>query len=287
MTITAAASRFAFAATLLGGAVAAAQDDPPSRPPVDDLEVTAFAGVWIPRLDGVAGLGPSGSLDLDDDLDLHDMEPTFNVELAIRKDEAWQIILGGADFSTDAAGLFPTSATFGSLNLSAGDQFRSTFELTTISAEVAAETWRPLTRDPGPDNRNADGRYTADLRFGPAFVVRWVDADHTVEQTGVGTETAGGEWLGLLGGFELTLDWRPENVPLMTMVRWYAGLALGPAIGGDEGLMWQVRGGLVLHVTETFGVMVGYRLLELDVDSDGYALDGGLQGLFLSGSIRF
>jgi len=34
-------------------------------------------------------------------------------------------------------------------------------------------------------------------------------------------------------------------------------------------------------------VLIGYRLIELDVENDDYSMDGGLQGLFLAGSFRF
>ena len=118
--------------------------------------------------------------------------------------------------------------------------------------------------------------------------VRFVDVEQTITLVDGSRAEADGEWVGVLGGLQITLDYRPEqHVPGLRMLRMQASLGVGPALGGDGGIMWQVRGGLTLQVTEQLGFMFGYRLLELDVENDDYALDGGLQGLFLAGSLRF
>ena len=44
---------------------------------------------------------------------------------------------------------------------------------------------------------------------------------------------------------------------------------------------------MTASITKNFGLMIGYRLVELDVEDGDYKLDGGLQGLFFAGSLQF
>ena len=86
----------------------------------------------------------------------------------------------------------------------------------------------------------------------------------------------------------LELNYRPEErIPGLALFRIQAAVAGGPAFGGDGGGMWQVRAGITVGFTEMLGVMIGYRLVELNVDNGPYTFNGGLQGLFLAGSLRF
>ncbi|MHC4220057.1 MAG: hypothetical protein ACYSU7_16555 [Planctomycetota bacterium] len=261
--------------------------------PESSLQVTLLPGVWLPRLGGDVNQGPGGTdISLDKQLGLDDQEATINVELTVRKQEVWSLTFTGFHYDTGKNTAFDGSGTFGGISLSDGDPIRSDFELTSVSGEFAYALWRPYadgsTRaGAGPDNRTPDGHYICDLRIAPLFGMRYLDVDQSLASGG-STVVTGGEWLAVYGGLEVTLDYRPEDaIPLMRMFRMQASLAVGPALGGDDGSMWQVRGGITIQVTENVGVMVGYRLVELDVENDDYQLDGGLQGLFLAGSIRF
>ena len=267
--------------------------DPPAATALapDNLQITLLPGVWLPRLDGKSSLGGFGDIQLASQLDLDDSEATFNTELSIRKNERWEIILSGMDFSTDSAGSFSGNATFGSVVLNDGDPFQATFDITSVAVELSVGTFRPFTRNPQRvaelANRNHEGRYIAELTIAPLLAIRYVDVKQVLTAGGR-TEVTGGEWAALLTGVEITLDYRPErDMPVLHMLRLHGGFGVGPALGGEGGLMWQVRAGVTLHITEQFGVMIGYRLLELDLETDDYTLDGGLQGLFLAGSLRF
>ncbi len=283
------------ASTALAGA--ALQGEPPVGPlslsgaPATSLEVTLLVGVWAPRMVGEVALG-GAPIKVNDEFDLNGDEATLNVELAIRKDEIWELWFGGFDFSTDVTGTFLGSgATFGSLALGTGVPYSSRFEMTSVAAELSVTVWRPYadghSRAMGQRNRTWDGHYGTDLRFSPQFGMRYVDVDQSVT-TAAGTEDAGGEWLAVYAGLVMELDYRPrQGVPGFTLFRLQVSSALGPVLGGDGGSMWQVRAGGTFQFTETFGVMVGYRLVELDADNGGYTLNGGLQGMFLAGSIRF
>ena len=278
---------------LAGSAVWA--EPPPAAvdpPPAPDLEFELLAGAWLPRLNGDASEG-SGSPDinLQDNLSLDDQEATLNLELTIRKGEIWELILSGFDFSTESSGYFSGSASFGSVVLNDGDPFEADFDITSVAAEVAVALYRPFAdgskRAEGMDNRTTDGRSIVDLRISPMFGLRYLDVDQKLSASGV-SKTTGGEWLALLLGVDFTLEYRPrERLPCLDLFGLQASVSVGPAFGDDVGTTWQVRGGLTFQFTEHAGVLIGYRLIELDVEDDDYAFNGGLQGLFLAGSIRF
>ncbi|MHC4590685.1 MAG: hypothetical protein ACYTAQ_15520, partial [Planctomycetota bacterium] len=81
--------------------------------------------------------------------------------------------------------------------------------------------WRPYADDPTSagesNNRTRDGRYAVDLRISPVFGVRYLDVDQSLSVVGGGRETTGGEWVALLFGGDITLEYRPEErLPLLT-----------------------------------------------------------------------
>jgi hypothetical protein len=261
-------------------------------PPAPSLEFELLAGAWLPRLNGDVSEGSGApDINLEDNLGLDDQEAAPNLELTIRTSEIWELILSGFDFSTESSGYFSGSASFGSVVLNDGDPFEADFDITSVAAEVAVALYRPFAdgskRAERMDNRTTDGRYIADLRVSPMFGLRYLDVDQKLTASGV-SETTGGEWLAVLLGADFTLEYRPrERLPWLDMFGLQASLSVGPAFGGDDGVAWQVRGGLTFQFTEHVGLLVGYRLIELDVENDDYSFNGGLQGLFLAGSFRF
>ena len=256
------------------------------------MEVSLLAGVWLPRLGGEATLGAgNSSVDVATQLNLDDMEASLNLELSIRVDEVWDLAFTGFDFSTTAAGSFVGNATFGGLVLSDGDPYSATFDITSVSVEVAYAFYRPFadgsSHAEGMANTTWDGHYIADLRFAARFGMRYLDVEQAITSGGT-TQPAGGEWLTPFAGIEIELNYRPEKrIPALAMLRLYGGIAFGPSLGGDGGFMWQVRGGVTIQFIEQVGIVFGYRLVEMNVENGAYAFDGGLQGLFLAGSIRF
>lgn len=270
----------------------AAQPPLPGQPfRQHSLEVTLLTGVWLPRMVGTTALG-GNPIRVNDEFDLNGNEATLNVELTIRKDEIWDLWFGGFTFSTDVSAAFGGGTqTFGSLVLNNGDAYTASLDMTSVAAELSVALWRPYadghTRAMGNRNRTWDGQYIIDLRFSPQFGMRYVDVDQSVTTAG-GTEKTGGEWLAVYAGMMLELNCRPEDrIPGLALFQLQASFAAGPALGGDGGSMWQVRAGINVQLTETFGVMIAYRLVELNADNGPYTLNGGLQGLFLAGSFRF
>lgn len=279
------------AAAVTGPAV---QDDQPVAQPLplvtESLEVSFLPGVWLPRLVGSVALG-GGEIQVNHEFELNKNSATLNLELAVRKNETWEIWFGGYDFSVDTSGAFlGNGQTFGSLMLNSGTPYTSRLAMTSVATDISIAVWRPYADGHSrhsADNRAWNGRYSTDLRFCPQFGMRYIDVDQQVT-TAAGTATGGGEWLAVYAGLLLELDYRPpERVPWLAMFRMQASFAAGPALGGDGGLMWQVRAGFTVQFTETWGVMIGYRLVEINADNGPYTFNGGLQGLFLAGSLQF
>jgi hypothetical protein len=241
------------------------------------------AGVYLPRLDGDIELG-GPAINLADNLDLDDLEPTVNVELTLRRNGR-QLRFNGFDFSTDTTGLYLGTSTFGSVSLNTGDAFSASADLFGAGVEFGIDL-KQTTIDGKPmkDWKTSE----TELRITPRFGMRYVDYDQVVSEVGVSVQNAGGEWLIPYAGIELLLRFEPEGGLIIGRgVRLSAGTTMGPAIGGDDGFAWSVRATMSIDVTDNIAFMFGYRLLELDVDNDGFNLDGGLQGLFLGTTIRF
>jgi hypothetical protein len=245
----------------------------------------------LPRFDGNVwqgfGGGPAGRrFELGPDLRLDDMEATLLPEVSIRKREVWEMHLSGFHFSTAAQGTMERSGMFGDLEFAAGDTFRSEVDITSAAGELRIGMFRAYARDRA-DNRTSCNRQKVDFRFAPLIGLRYVEVDHVMVHGG-GREDAGGTWVVPYGGFRFELTYFPDgDLPLIRMLRLEAGAALGPALGADGGFAWQVRAGLTCNFTNNLGIMFGYRLLELEVENGPYELNGGLQGLFIAGSLRF
>ena len=250
-------------------------------------EFNISAGVWGVRLGGDVTLGPSASasdINLEDQFNLDAFEAVPNVEFSMRKNEAWELFASGFGFSTETSGSFVGHEQFGSLSLDTGDQIAASFDITSVAVEFDYWQWRPCimgTVDGGKECR-------LDLRAGPIFGVRYVDVDQSVTLVGGGSEDTGGEWLSPFIGFGFQVRYNtPGSFPVVRSVDIGAAAGIGPAIGGNGGTITQLRAGITAYFNAQLGLTFGYRLIQLDVEKDDYTLDGGLQGLFLAGHVRF
>jgi hypothetical protein len=254
-------------------------------------EFSLVPGVWVPRLGGDVSLTPGGgggppaeSINLEFDLNLDSSEATVNVELSMRKNEVFQLDLSGFDFETSESRVFEGFADFGALSLDPGDPYLAEFDMTSLAVEFAWWCFRPRI----PHTRREGASGAVDLRLAPAVGVRYLDVDQVLEVSGEGRESAGGEWLIPFIAIQLQMRYElPREFPLIHMIQIDGGIGLGPALGGDGGTGSHVRAGMTAYVTPNLGLTFGYRLIDVDVESDGYAFNGGLQGLFFAGTIRF
>jgi hypothetical protein len=272
------------AAALLSAAHADTADEAATEPVPPSLEFTLTPGVYFPRLDGTSSLGSSQGdgteLDLDSDLGLGGMEPTFNAELRIRNGDEWSLLLGGFEFSTDADSSFNGNATFGKIDLKTGTPYRSTFKLTTVSGEVIVPVWRPY-RDV-PD---------FDLCFSPLAGLRFLDMEQELQVPGVAKARASGRWFSLMIGLEVQIEIDTDRFTRwLRRVTFETAVSAGPGWGdgGTGQWMWNVRTGVNIDLTKNLGISLGYRLVEFNIDNnDDYKINAGLQGLFIGGRLRF
>ena len=278
-------------------------DSPEQLPRVeaDDhstLELQITPGVWLPRLGGEIKLGETGAarqIGFEDELDLNGLEPTFNGELSLRSDNGrgWSVLLSGFSFSTDNDGQFTggRAADFGSLTVNPGDSYRAEFEFDSMAAEVGLVTIPlvdSLDGDHGSMNPNHHNQTTL-LRVSPHVGVRYVSIEQELSLPGSGQprERESERWFATYVGGDVMMRFdTPTAIPLVRSLTLEGAFAAGPAISGS-GFIWQVRGGLTLNFSESAGMQIGYRLVELDLEQNDFEIDGGLQGLFIAGRVTF
>jgi hypothetical protein len=253
-----------------------------------DLQVVITPGVWLPRLGGeskLAGLAGASDLTLETDFNLDDLEPSFNFEMAITKGEKWQIDVSGFDFSTDSSGVFDLSGSFGAIAFDPGDAFDASFDMTSVAVGVTCWQWQPIRSGPREDSIG-----NTSLRFAWGASVRWLDVKQTLDVPGASAprQQGDGEWVvpAIVVKMDLQFDLKP-SFPVIDTVQLLAAGSIGPAIGGDGGVVLTFGAGIRGWVCHNFSLDFGYRLLQANVENDDYQLNGGLQGLFLSGTLRF
>lgn len=244
------------------------------------VEFRLTPGLYLPRLVGNTKLGPSPAahmLDFRSDIDLNAKKQIPNVELSIIKDDYWQLQFNAFKFSTRRDARFSGTSDYGALSFTSGDAYRAEFSMSSFSIELSPRIWRPI-----------EWEKTAELFFSPTFGVRMYEIDQMIEQPGVGREDVHEEYFNAYVGMQLDLRWDArETISWLERLEVNAGVFGGPALGADKGIGWSVRASLNLFLTEDMSFLFGYRLYELNIEDGEYELNGGLQGLFLGGTVRF
>jgi len=274
----------------------------PDLQPADEsaFEISITPGVWLPRLGGEIELGSTSAaraIDFEDELDLNDLEPTFKGELTFRSapaDDGWSVMVSGFSFDTQSSGRFEagTPRDFGSLTLHPNDPYDASFEFESFSGEfgfMAIPLVNSQDRRHGP-NEPAFHEPTTILRLTPHVGARYIHVRQKITRTGAmpSSESESAQWLAGFGGATVTLQFDPPpNIPLIERVKLSGTYALGPALQGGNGFIWQVRGEIGLQFTPNASLVLGYRLVEMDLDDDDFEIDGGLQGMFFAGRLMF
>ncbi len=248
------------------------------------LRFTFTPGVWLARLGGEStfgGLPGAREISLETQFELDDRETAPNFELAITKGSRWQIDLGGFDFSTSGRGEADFTGPFGDIAITPGDAYRADFDMTSLALSVSYWQWHPIN--------SVDRGGSLDLRLAWGGGIRWLSVEQSLELPGTDSATTGdGEWLIPEAIIQLDLNYRlPDSFPVLQNFQIISILSIGPAFGGDGGLVATFRSSMRFWLSDCFSLDFGYRLIEASVESEEYELTGGLQGLFLSGTIRF
>lgn len=249
---------------------AAAQDAPAPR--ASNWQVALSGGVWIPRMLGDASFGGE-TLDLDGDLSLRDTEAAVPLALELRKPgTGWSARLDGVSWSLRDGGRFRQPASFGDLSFAAGDPFRSRIDFASAAVSVTRWAHRPYDGSGAPVH----------MRFAPLIGARLVEVDLELRD-GAGAESrADARWAGPMGGVEMVIEFdRDEGWPLGEALEIRGMGAVGAALGGDGGVMAEVRGEAGVRLNDDLTVLFGFHLLHVSAEDGAFDFDGGLQGLFL------
>ncbi|MBC22804.1 MAG: hypothetical protein CMJ32_02650 [Phycisphaerae bacterium] len=259
------------------------------------LEFTAAA--WLPRLVGDITVGPAGTeFDVDNDLQLDSVEPTFTGEIK----GTWNWIeasISGFAFSTSSTVTAPTAGRFGTINVNAGNRLDSSADMWSVAGTCSVAIYRPFAdhrfpwsgSDPDPANTRPGGGYRADLKLMLSGGFRYV---HFRQQLTDLTLSRSDEfehgWFAVNAGGGIQLDiWMKDQLPFIDRFSLDVNTMLGPAFGGDSSWIWQVDAGLRLHFTPNISVYTGYKLLDVDLKADDSKFKGGLQGLVFGATLEF
>lgn len=242
----------------------------------DGLQVEVTAGAWLARMRARTMLG-GAQIDLESDVDLRDTEPSLNVEIEVVRDDRLRLMFSGFHFETESTAPTRSAVTFGNAVLAAGELAQASAEMTSFGFELAVEQARPV--DEGPNR----------FQFSPLFGLRWVAVDQRIASlAGGGADEVTGEWTSFYvgGQFRLGLD-LDDRLPIGKSVDIRAATGIGPVFDSGGGFMAFVRAEIRLEVIDNVDVFFGYRLLELEGQRGDFDFEGGLQGLFVGGAIRF
>ena len=242
------------------------------------LEFRVTPGLWLVRATGDASLGSGApTLDLDTTLDLRSQESTFVLDVDVVLNDKWLFHVDGFDFDTAGGGTFSSTAQWGDVSLSPGDDFRSTFEFSSITGEVGYAFLKPYK-----DNHRGG------IQFSAIGGVRLLKLEQSLTEPGVASSSGDGTWFGPYAGLQFDLWYKPDpgTLPFQRAYGW-ANVGFGPAFGGDGGTFWHVRTGLSFDVNEHFALLFGFRLAGADVEDGDYQFNGSLQGMFLAFTVQF
>jgi len=245
------------------------------------IEIRLSGGVYLPRLVGNTKLGPSPAaqdLDFRSDIDLNESRTIPLVEVLLVKNQLWEVQVSGFEYETSRTGIFEDTSDYGSLSLAPGDTYRGEFRMTAIGAEVSRRQWRAYEKD-------TDG---VDLYFSPTVGARLFDIRQVIEEVGVGREEYRADYLHAYVGIQMDMHWRSKaTISWLERYEIEAGIFAGPALGADWGYGWAIKASMSLYFSEDVSFLFGYRLYELILEDGEYEISGGLQGLFIGGTIRF
>lgn len=277
---------FPLVSTLAWGALAmpapadAADAAAPMPPEPPALEFRINAGVYLPRLVGTTRLGPSPAaktLDFRYDIDLNEKKTVPHVEVMFIKDRRWQLMFNGFEYETSRTAVFESFSDYGSLSLAPGDTYRGEFRMGSFAMELSRRQWRFYEDDED-----------VDFFFSPTIGLRLFDIRQVLEEPGVGREVVKEDYLNAYIGMQMDMHWRArETLRFIERLEINGGLFGGPALGAKRGYGWSVRANLSLFFTENLSFTFGYRLYELEIDDGDYELHGGMQGIFIGGTLRF
>jgi hypothetical protein len=255
------------------------------------VELQLDVGVFLPRLRGNITYGGVGavSLDLTNDLNLNNMETSFEGNLSATW-KNWTLRATGTSFSTAGSTIAPIAGVFGTTPFLAGMLLNNSFSYWTFGVEAESWFWRPLSKQAFPWLAEAPGEsLPVDLRFflvagGRSFGISQTLTNLSFPSTSSFSGTFGTVYGG--GGLDIRFDTH-QAISFVRQVDVYAGIEAGPVWPGSAGLFMQIRAGATAWFTDHVGLYFQYLNLRQNVNTGGYNLQSYVGGLNAGLSVRF
>ena len=262
--------------------LAIAQDEPAD--PLDQVggwTVQAEPSAWYVspagrfRLPGATGAGFHNQILDDLGLDSPRLAPLGEVH--VRADD-WRFTLGGLYVSADGSRVQNGAGSAGPIAYAAGDTIGTDFQITSVELLAARQ----------PFARFTPGRFDAgiDLMVGVRLFDLQVDMSVTPAGGSAPTTTSADGFFGVpIIGAKLNMEIADHfTVDARTTIGYLA-------VGDTQTTTWDIMVGGTWRPTEHFGLQIGYRHLDIDLE-DGRGLgelryDGSLAGLYVGGQIRY
>ncbi|MAT80042.1 MAG: hypothetical protein CMJ29_00160 [Phycisphaerae bacterium] len=238
-------------------------------------------GVWLMRLRGDASNGPGNAPDLrlDTQLGLTDLVPAFRGEAIIARGD-WSVRIAGSTFNTSGSTTAEEVSRWGSVLLTPGLDFTSSFDMSYVAAEVRWRAWNPLGKE------TLTKEHPVRLGVGPNAGVSWLDIDQSLS-TFNQTVSNGHAWWTVWGGVNMDFEFDMSRfVSWMDSIRVHALVGVG-GTPADGGLMWQAGGGAQFFFTPNIAASIGYRYEKYTLEDGDWKVNPNFQGLFIGGTIRF
>ena len=251
----------------------------PESTPELTFEVTP--GVWLLRIRGDASNGPDNAPDLrlDTQLGLTDLIPAFRGEAIVARGE-WSVRLAGSTFNTSGSTTAEEYSRWGSVLLVPGLDFRSTFDMSYVAAEVRWRAWNPL----GEETLTKENPLR--LGIGPNVGVSWLDIDQSLS-TFTQNVSNGHSWWSAWGGANLDFEFDMSRfISWMDSIRVHALVGVG-GTPADGGIMWQAGGGVQFFFTHNIAASIGYRYEKYTLEDGDWKINPNFQGLFIGATVRF
>ena len=259
------------------------QSDDDNRVLSDDSSELTFEitpGAWLLRIRGDASNGANApDLNLDTQLGFSDLVTAFRGEAVIERGE-WSVRLSGSAFNTSGSSTAEEFSQWGSIQLTPGLDFTSTFDMAFVSAEAGWRAWNPI------GEATLSKEHPLRLGLGPHVGISWLDIDQSLTASGE-TVSNGSAWWTVWGGANLDFEFDMKRfISWMDSIRVYAMGGLG-GTPVDGGFMWHAGGGVQFFFTPNIAASVGYRYEKYTLNDGDWNVNPNFQGLFLGATVRF
>lgn len=258
----------AAALVVFGGASGASADDPRSFWSLDHDDhrtwtLALSGGVYRQKLSGDVSLDTSFG-DAYVDVDILDLDDDTNGwgEVDLQLFQKHHLRLAYIPIKFDGDTILSQTIDFGGEEFEISDRVSSEVEMSTLELSYRYDIYL------GPW-----------VTLSPLIQVSAVDGRVKATDETLGLEAEESQWLPVPA-----LGLRAEFYPLARLGLFAEGK--GFTIG-NPATMWDVQGGVTLHLLRWFALRGSYRVINYDVDYKGYKVNARVQGPYVGATLRF